>query len=322
MFAKRILGNTQLQVPPITLGGNVFGWTVGEAESFRLLDHALELGLNFIDTADAYSKWAPGNQGGESETILGKWFARSHKRKDIILTTKVGWDLGNGRKGLRADYIRQTAEDSLRRLQTDYIDLYLSHVDDATTPFEETLHAYEQLMREGKVRFIGASNHKGNRLREALETSQRNHLPRYDVLQPLYNLLERAEYESDLAPVAEQYGLAVTPYFALASGFLTGKYRTESDLKDRARGSRVAKYLNPHGLAIVDALQAVARQHHCTPASVALAWLVQRPTITSAIASATNEEQLENLAQAAALKLDEASMEKLTRVSEPLASAA
>lgn len=318
MQSKRKLGSTDLQVPAITLGGNVFGWTVSEADAFRLLDHAFDLDLTFIDTANVYSKWAPGNHGGESETIIGKWFARSGKRKDVVLTTKVGWDMGDGSKGLRANYIRRAAEDSLRRLQTDYIDLYLSHVDDPETPFEETLRTYERLIEQGKVRYIGASNYTGARLREALETSSRNNLPRYQVLQPLYNLLEREEYEADLAPVAKQYGLGVTPYYALASGFLTGKYRSEADLQGKARGAGVKKYLNQRGLAIIDALESVAREHNSNPASVALAWLIQRPTITSAIASATTQKQLDTLAEAANLKLDSASVDRLNAASDPV----
>ncbi len=308
MTAKRILGNTDLEVSLIALGGNVFGWTVGEQDAFRLLDRALDAGLNFIDSADVYSKWAPGNAGGESETILGKWFARSGRRNDVILATKVGWDWGDGRKGLSANYISRSVEDSLRRLQTDHIDLYFSHIDDENTPFEETLRAYEQLIHQGKVRFIGASNHKGARLREALETSKRSNLPRYEVLQPLYNLMEREEYESDLAPVVQKYNLGVTPYFALASGFLTGKYRSESDLKGRARGTRVEKYLNERGLAVLKALDSVAQAHSSTPARVALAWLIQRPGITAPIASATSEKQLDDLVEATKLHLDDASM--------------
>jgi len=322
MTSKRALGNTDLQVPAITLGGNVFGWTVNEADSFRLLDRALELGLNFVDTADVYSIWVSGNHGGDSETILGRWFARSGKRNQVVLATKVGKDMGGGKKGLSAKYIQQAAEDSLRRLQTDHIDVYFSHADDPGTPLEETLRAYDQLIHSGKVRVIGASNYSGGRLREALEASKQNHLPRYEVLQPHYNLVERQQYESDLAPVAREYNLGVTPYFALASGFLSGKYRRESDAKGKARSGGVKKYLNEHGFAVLNQLDSVAQAHTTTPASVALAWLIQQPTVTSAIASATKEEHLDDLVAALQLKLDSASLQKLSAVSEaPVPSA-
>ena len=309
---KRMLGDTGQEVPVIALGGNVFGWTVGETEAFQLLDHAVDLGLNFIDTADVYARWAPGNRGGESETILGKWFARSGKRDRVILATKVGLEMGEGKKGLSAKYIQQAAEDSLRRLQSSHIDVYFSHRDDPETPFEETLGAYQRLIEQGKVRFIGASNYKGARLREALETSRRNNLPRYQLLQPLYNLLEREEYETDLLPVVAEYGLGVTPYFALASGFLTGKYRKQEDLKGKARGRAVEKYLNPRGLAVLDALESVARERNTTPAAAALAWLSAQPGITSPIASATNTRQVGDLVEAANLELDRDSIEKLS----------
>lgn len=309
---KRTLGDTGLEVPVIALGGNVFGWTVGEEDAFDLLDRAADLGLNFIDTADVYPRWVPGNRGGESETIIGNWFARSGKRDRVILATKVGMDMGDGKKGLSAKYIQQAAEDSLRRLQTDRIDVYFSHRDDPETPFEETLGAHQRLIEQGKVRFIGGSNYKGARLREALETSKRHRLPRYQVLQPLYNLLEREEYEAELAPVAAEYGLGVTPYFALASGFLTGKYRKPEDLKGKARGSIVEKYLNPRGLAVLDALESVAGERNTTPAAVALAWLIERPGVTSPIASATNERQIGDLVEAANIELDRESVEKLS----------
>jgi aryl-alcohol dehydrogenase-like predicted oxidoreductase len=309
---KRALVDSGLEVPVITLGGNVFGWTVGEQDAFGLLDHAVDLGLNFIDTADMYSIWVPGNRGGESETIIGNWFARSGKRDRVILATKVGMDMGDGKSGLSAKYIQRAAEDSLRRLQTDHIDVYFSHRDDPETPLEETLGAYQRLIEQGKVRVIGASNYKGARLREALETSKQHRLPRYQVLQPLYNLLGREEYEADLAPAVAEYRLGVTPYSALASGFLTGKYRKPEDLKGKARGSIVEKYLNPRGLAVLDALESVARERNTTLAAVALAWLIERPGITSPIASATNERQIGDMVEAANLELDRESMEKLS----------
>ncbi len=322
MLQKRKLGDTDLWVPAITLGGNVFGWTVDQHNAEVLLNRALDNGLNFVDTADSYSKWAPGNRGGESESIIGNWLKTNGRRKEVIIATKVGSDLGEGKKGLSRKHILEGAEASLRRLQTDYIDLYFSHIDDQATPLEETLEAYAELIRGGKVRFIGASNYKGARLREALELSKQKNLPKYDVLQPLYNLLERQEYESDLAPVAKQYGLGVMPYFALSSGFLSGKYKTEADVQGKARAGGVSKYMNPQSFAVVAALEEVARENSATPAAVALAWLSRQPTITSAIASATNEKQLESLLLAASLTLDRTSLETLTRVSEGVAPAA
>jgi aryl-alcohol dehydrogenase-like predicted oxidoreductase len=318
---KRRLGKTELEVPVIALGGNVYGWTLSEADTFRQLDSAIDAGLNFIDTADVYSRWVPGHQGGESETIIGKWFARSGKRNQVIIATKVGMDLGDGREGLSAKYIEQAAEASLRRLQTDYIDLYQSHKDDEKTPLEETLGAFQRLIQQGKVRYIGASNHRGPRLKEAIETSRRNNLPVYQSLQPHYNLVERQNYESDLAPVVAEYGLGVIPYFSLASGFLTGKYRSEADLKDKARAGMVGKYLNDRGLAVVDALEQIARERRSMPGAVALAWLIARPGITAPIASATNEKHLAELIAATTLMLDRASIEKLDRASAPMASA-
>lgn len=314
---KRKLGNSTLEVPVICLGGNVYGWTLSEAESFRQLDQALDLGLNFIDTADVYSRWVPGNEGGESETILGKWFAKSGKRKQVTLATKVGMEMGEGKQGLKAAYIAQSVEDSLRRLQTDYIDLYQSHKDDEATPLEETLEAYGKLIEAGKIRFIGASNYSGKRLAEALEVSKKNNLPAYVSLQPHYNLVHRHEYEQDLLPVVEKYKLGVIPYFSLAAGFLTGKYRSEADAEGQARGGMVGKYLNQNGFAVVEALDAVAQAHNSTLARVALAWLLAQPGITAPIASATKEKQLVDLAEAAKLQLEAAEIEKLNQVSAP-----
>jgi aryl-alcohol dehydrogenase-like predicted oxidoreductase len=318
---KRKPGNTGIDVPVIMLGGNVFGWTVNEADSFRLLDAALDAGLNFIDTADVYSRWIPGHQGGESETIIGKWFARSGKRDQIIVATKLGMDMGDGKQGLAPKYIEQAVEASLRRLQTDRIDLYQSHKDDEQTPLEDTLAAYDRLIKQSKVRFIGASNYNGARLRQALEISRRNNLPAYQTLQPHYNLVEREPYESDLAPVVAEYGLGVIPYFSLASGFLTGKYRSESDAKGKPRGSIVAKYLNQRGFAVIDALESVAREKNSTPARVALAWLIAQPGITAPIASATDEKQLADLVEATKLNLDRASIGKLASASTHVAAA-
>jgi aryl-alcohol dehydrogenase-like predicted oxidoreductase len=312
----RKLGNTGIDVPVIMLGGNVFGWTVDETASFRLLDAAFDAGLNFIDTADVYSRWIPGHAGGESETIIGKWFARSGKRDRVVIATKLGMDMGDGKQGLAPKYIAEAVEASLRRLQTDRIDLYQSHKDDEQTPLEETLAAYDRLIKQGKVRFIGASNYKGARLREALEVSRGKHLPAYETLQPHYNLMERAGYETDLAPVVAESGIGVIPYFSLAGGFLTGKYRSESDLQGKARAGMAGKYLNSRGLAVLAALDSVAEAYNSTPAAVALAWLIAQPGITAPIASATSEKQLKDLTAAGDLKLDRAALDKLSTASE------
>ena len=317
----RKLGKTNLQVPPIMLGGNVYGWTLDETESLRQLDVAFDAGLNFIDTADVYSRWVPGHTGGESETIIGKWFAASGKRAKVVLATKVGMDMGEGRVGLATAYIPKAVEDSLRRLQTDYIDLYQSHKDDEKTPLEETLGAYQKLIDQGKVRYIGASNYTGARLRDAMETSKRTGLAAYSTLQPLYNLMERADYERDLAPVVAEYELAVVPYFSLAAGFLTGKYRKAEDAAGKARGGMVGKYLNERGFRVLEALDAVAARLKATPASVALAWLMAKPGVTP-IASATSDAQLKDLIAAGDLTLDAAAMAELNAASAPAAAVA
>ncbi|MGA9587033.1 MAG: aldo/keto reductase [Terracidiphilus sp.] len=312
---KRQLGAGGPEVPVICLGGNVYGWTLAEADAFRQFDAALDLGLNFIDTADVYSRWAPGHTGGESETIIGKWFAKSGRRKDVILATKVGMDMGDGRKGLKPAYIRQAVEDSLRRLQTEHIDVYQAHKDDEETPLAESLGAFDELMKQGKVRYIGASNYSGARLAEALETSRKNGLTSYISLQPHYNLVEREQFESELLPVVQKYRLGVIPYFSLAAGFLSGKYRGKQDTEKAARGAMVQKYLNDWGFGVIAALDEVARDKDATPARVALAWLIAQPGITAPIASATNNKQLNDLAEAANLKLDRESIEKLNEVS-------
>jgi aryl-alcohol dehydrogenase-like predicted oxidoreductase len=309
------LGQTGLSAPPILLGSNVFGWTVNEADSFRILDAALDAGLNFIDTADVYSTWVPGNQGGESETIIGKWLARNGKRNQVTIATKVGMDMGGGKKGLAARYMEQELEDSLRRLQTDRIDLYQSHEDDPSVPIEETMRAFDSMVKKGKVRFIGASNYNGARLREAMETAKNSGLTPYRTLQPHYNLMDRAEYEADLAPVAAEYKLAVIPYFSLAKGFLTGKYRGAADLNKSPRGGGMSKYLNDRGHRVLDALDAVAKEYSSTQASVALAWLLAQPNIAAPISSATKIEHVKDLAAAAELKLSPESVQKLTAAS-------
>ena len=311
------LGKSELHVPVICLGGNVFGWTVSEADSFRQLDAALEAGLNFIDTADVYSRWAPGHQGGESEAILGKWMATGNKRSNVILATKLGIDMGEGKKGLKAAYIHRAVEDSLRRLQTDYIDLYQAHKDDEETPLEETLSAFDKLVQQGKVLHVGASNYSGARLAKALRTSKDNGLVSYISIQPHYNLVEREEFETDLLPVVQEHGLGVIPYYSLAAGFLTGKYRTKEDAEGKVRAVTVKKYLNGWGFQVLKVLDEVAKEHHSTPARVALAWLMVQPGVTAPIASATSEKHLTDLIEAARLKLDHASIQKLTAVSAP-----
>jgi aryl-alcohol dehydrogenase-like predicted oxidoreductase len=308
---KRKLGNSGLEAAPLALGGNVFGWTADEPTSFRLLDAFVAAGGNLIDTADIYSAWVPGNQGGESEAILGKWLKRSGNREKVLIATKVGKEMGPDRKGLSKPYILRAAEDSLRRLQTDRIDLYQSHADDPETPLEETLEAYGQLIRQGKVRAIGASNYTADRLARALELGASPGYPTYQCLQPLYNLYDRAEYETDLEPLCLEKGVGVLPYFSLASGFLTGKYRSETDLANRPRGELVKKYLNDRGFRILDALDQVAGRYHCVPAVVSLAWLMARPGVTAPIASATSMDQLTDLVEATMLALDPSSIELL-----------
>ena len=312
---NRKLGNSGLEVSPLVFGGNVFGWTVDEPVSFRLLDAFVEAGFNFIDTADVYSRWAPGNKGGESETILGNWFKQRGKRSQVILATKVGTDMGEGKKGLSKRYILQAVESSLQRLQTDYIDLYQSHRDDVETPISETLEAYAGLIKQGKVRVIGASNFNAERLSAALQASREYGFPSYQSLQPNYNLYDRAEFEGKLEAVCRDNNLGVIPYFSLASGFLTGKYRSESDLAASKRGQFVKKYFNDRGLRILSALDEVAREKNSTPATVALAWLLARPGITAPIASATSLEQLKALIASTELKLDPASIEALNKAS-------
>ncbi|HLJ25534.1 MAG TPA: aldo/keto reductase [Candidatus Angelobacter sp.] len=313
---KRKLGNSGLEVAPLAFGGNVFGWTAEEPTAFSLLDAFVAAGLNFIDTADTYSRWAPGNQGGESETVIGNWLKRSGRRQQVVIATKVGMEMSPTRNGLSKAYILSEVEDSLRRLQTDHIDLYQAHKDDPNTPLEETLEAFALLVQQGKVRAIGASNYSADRLEQALEISRSHGYPRYESLQPLYNLYERADYETKLEPVCAKHGLGVIPYFSLASGFLTGKYRSEDDFSKSRRGPRVKKYLNDRGFRILAALDQVAMQHNATPAQVALAWLIARPSITAPIASATSLKQLDDLIAATQLELDQSSIVVLNQASE------
>ncbi|ASL44137.1 General stress protein 69 [Burkholderia sp. AD24] len=310
---KRKVGRSELQVSPLMFGGNVFGWTADESTSFSILDAFVDAGLDFIDTADVYSAWVPGNQGGESESIIGKWFRQSGKRDRIVLATKVSKH--PQRLGLSAANIQAAVEDSLRRLQTDYIDIYFSHDDDTATPLAETLGAYQKLIEAGKVRVIGASNYDGARIEEALVVSRQHGLPEYQLLQPEYNLYDRAAYERDIEPVALANQLGVVVYYSLASGFLSGKYRSTADLANKVRGGRVEKYLNERGMRILGALDRVADQHGSTPATVALAWLIARPSVTAPIASATSVEQLKSLAAAVHLMLTGADIRELDEAS-------
>jgi aryl-alcohol dehydrogenase-like predicted oxidoreductase len=297
----RTIGTSDLKVAPLVFGGNVFGWTADERTSFSILDAFVDHGLNFIDTADVYSAWVDGHQGGESEAIIGKWLKESGKRDKVVLATKVG--KLSTRPGLTAANIAAAVDDSLRRLKTDYIDVYFSHYDDQDTPFDETLAAYQKLIKAGKVRVAGASNYTGERLNAAMQAAKDAGLPAYQILQPEYNLYDREGYETDLEPVAQTHNVAVVPYYALASGFLSGKYRSKSDAQGKARGSKVESYLTPRGLKILDALDEVAKRNDSTPATIALAWLIARPSVTAPIASATSVKQLENLADAVRLTL-------------------
>jgi len=311
----RRLGDTELEIVPVVFGGNVFGWTADEARSFELLDAWVDRGFNCIDTADVYSTWVPGHAGGESEKIIGKWLKQSGKRDEVVLLTKVGMEMKSGGKGLSKKYILEEVEQSLKRLKTDRIDLYQSHKDDESVPLEETLEAYAQLIDEGKVRYIGASNYKGGRLAAAEDLAEREKLPAYKTLQPEYNLHDRKGYEEDLAPVAEKYGLGVIPYFSLASGFLTGKYQSAEDAKGKNRETRVQKYFDERGMKILKALKTVSAETGAEQAAVSLAWLLEQPTITAPIASATNTQQMEALFAAVDLKLSAAQLALLTDAS-------
>ncbi|UKT62341.1 aldo/keto reductase [Pedobacter mucosus] len=311
---KRKLGKTDLNIAPIVFGGNVFGWTIDEQKSFELLDQFIDNGFNFIDTADVYSRWVPGNEGGESEKIIGNWLTKHNKRHDVIIATKVGSDMGSG-KSLKKDFIINEVEHSLSRLKTDYIDLYFSHFDDESTPVEETLGAYETLIREGKVRWIGASNFTPERLKESLLSSSKHNLPQYQVYQPGYNLFDREEFEQDYEKICSDHELGVITYYSLASGFLTGKYRSEDDLSKSQRGGGVKKYLNDRGFQILQALDQVAESHQTEPSSIALAWLIQRPAITAPIASVTDLNQLKSFTDAANLRLNEDEISLLNKAS-------
>lgn len=312
---KRQLGKSELEVAGLIFGGNVFGWTVNDQDGARMLDRFVDAGFNMVDTADVYSNWIPGNRGGESETIIGKWLKQSGKRQRVLIATKLGLDMGGGRKGLSRKYILSEVEESLSRLQADYIDLYQSHTEDKETPQEETLEAYAELVKSGKVRAIGASNFRAETLRQALSISAEKGWPRYQSLQPHYNLYERSQFEGELEAVCRENDIGVIPYFSLASGFLTGKYRSEKDTSGRSRGSRVQQYLNPRGFRILAALDEVAQEYSATPAQISLAWLLAKPAITAPIASATTTQQLDELLGATRLKLDATAVEKLDQAS-------
>jgi aryl-alcohol dehydrogenase-like predicted oxidoreductase len=311
----KVEGKGELEIAQVVFGGNVFGWTADEATSMGLLDAWVDRGFNCVDTADVYSVWVPGHVGGESETLIGKWLARSGKRDKVVLLTKVGHKGMPGSEGLKKEYILREVEASLTRLQTDYVDLYQSHMDDAATPLEETLEAYAQLIDQGKVRFIGTSNYTGARLVEAMKVAEEKKLPAYRTLQPEYNLHDRQGYETELAPVAEKYELGVIPYFSLASGFLTGKYRSLEDAKGKKREARVQKYFDERGMKILKALKQVSEETGAEQASVSLAWLLAQPTITAPIASATSTKQMEALFAAVELKLTAEQMALLTDAS-------
>ncbi len=311
----RKLGRSGLEVSPLAFGGNVFGWTVDEQVSFQLLDRFVAEGFNFIDTADMYSRWAPGNEGGESERIIGKWLKKTGKRNDVIIATKVGLEMGPDKKGLAPAYIRTAVEDSLRRLQTDYIDLYQSHTDDKDTPLADTLGVYDELIKTGKVREIGASNYSAERFEEVLAVSEQHSLPRYETMQPNYSLAERDNFESGLQKICVDNEVGVIPYFSLAAGFLTGKYRSEADLENKPRARMVKKYLNERGFRILDALDTIAEDTASTPARVAIAWLTAQPGVTAPIASATSLPQLEELFASVRLNLSTAQLEALDAAS-------
>ena len=312
---NRKLGATGFEIRPLALGTNVFGWTIDQQQSFKILDSFSGSGFKLVDTADIYSRWGAGNKGGESETIIGNWLKKTGKRNDIVLATKVGADMGDGKKGLTKAYILKAAEASLKRLQTDHIDLYQTHFDDNITPVAETIEAYAQLVKEGKVITVGASNISPERLSKSLAASRQLGLPAYQTLQPHYNLYEREGYEKNYELICEANGLGVICYFPLASGFLTGKYRTEADLKKSIRGEGVRKFMNERGMNILKALDEVAKEHMVQPASIALAWLMARSSITAPIASATTTEQLNDLMKATEIELDTAQISKLNDAS-------
>jgi len=316
MDNRKRLGNSDLRISPLAFGGNVFGWTLDEPASFKMLDLFVDAGFNFIDTADVYSKWAPGNKGGESETIIGKWLKKSGKRKEVILATKLGIEMAEGKKGLSARYMKQAVEASLKRLGTDYIDLYQSHVDDPETPVEETMSAFHELIREGKVRYIGASNLSAERIKASNDFARDNDLAPYVCLQPLYNLYDRQKFETEYSQLVRDESLGVIPYYSLASGFLSGKYRSNNDLDKSKRGQGVQKYLDEKGYVILTAMDEVAREQNVPLSQIAIVWLLQKPLVTAPIASATNEHQLSELLHATTLVLTTEQMAALDKAGD------
>ena len=312
---RRQLGRSGLKVAPFVLGGNAFGWTASEEASFRVLDAFVDAGFNLIDTADVYSNWVPGHSGGESEAILGRWMRQGGRRGDVLIATKVGMETSEGAKGLSNSHIGRSLEGSLRRLQTDHVDLYQAHVDDPSAPLEETLEAFRTLLEEGRVRALGASNYSAARLQEALDISARRGWPRFECLQPRYNLMDRAEFESGVEEFCRREELGVITYSSLASGFLSGKYRSTADLNKSLRGNRIASRLGPRGTRVLEALDQVSAAVGARPATVAIAWLLSRPAVTAPIASATTPQQLSELLAAVDLHLDRASLETLDRAS-------
>lgn len=310
------IGTTDIKVAPFNLGGNVFGWTLDERKSFEILDAFVDAGFDFIDTADMYSYWVDGGAGGQSETIIGKWMKARNNRDKVIIATKVGGATGVNEVDTSRKHILETVEKSLKRLQTDYIDIYYTHYDDEKTPIEETLGAYDELIKQGKIRHIAASNISPERLRESMEISEKNNLPKYQALQPLYNLVEREGYEKNYAPLVEEFGLTVFPYYALASGFLTGKYRSKDDLAKSVRGKGVANYLNDKGLNILKALDELAEKHNAVPATISLAWLSAQPNIGGPVASATSIEQLNQILASTKINLSQEDLELLDKASK------
>lgn len=312
---RKILGQTDLNVSPIALGGNVFGWTIQEREAFKIIDYYVESDFNLIDTADVYSTWKQGNGGGESETIIGNWIKRTNKRQSIIIATKVGARMNENREGLSYKYILEAAEDSLKRLKTDYIDLYQSHYDDINIPIDETLEAYYRLIKDGKVRWIGASNFSNERLLLSIKIAKENNLPVYQSLQPEYNLYNRKLYEQEYEEICNKYHLGVITYFSLAAGFLTGKYQNAYDLENNQRGARVKRYFNNRGFNILTTLKAVSFRNQVKPATIAIAWLLSKPTVTAAITSATTIIQLQDILLASELKLSTEDIDELNAAS-------
>jgi len=311
---KRKIKNTDLSIAPVNFGGNVFGWTLDEKQSFDILDQFIEGGFNFIDTADTYSWWVNG-KGGQSEEIIGRWMKKRANRHGLVVATKVGSETKEHGFDISKKHILKSVDESLQRLQTDYIDIYYTHFDDHKTPVEETLSAYDEIVKSGKVRYIAASNISPERLKESFEVAEKNNFPKYIALQPHYNLLERENFETQYAPLAEEFGLSVFPYWSLAAGFLTGKYRDEADLSKSQRGEGVRKYLNPQGLEVLKALDEISSQHKTTQGAVALAWLLANPLITAPIVSATSTSQLETLFAAPAIKLSSDDLTLLNKIS-------